>query len=59
MSPTYEYHCNQCATVFDTTRSYKERETNVNCPNCSQVSSRIYNTPSVVFKGSGFYKTGG
>jgi len=40
-------------------RSYQERETDVMCPQCSLKTSRVYNTPSIQFKGTGFYKTGG
>jgi len=57
--PTYDYNCLACDTTFETTRSYKERETEVVCPTCNQASTRIYSVGGIQFKGSGFYKTGG
>jgi putative FmdB family regulatory protein len=57
--PTYEYQCNKCEVNFDTVRSYRERETEVTCPTCGLVSTRVYSTPSIQFKGTGFYSTGG
>ena len=57
--PTYEYKCNQCEHMFETIRSYRERETEINCPQCGMTSSRVYSAPAVQFKGTGFYSTGG
>jgi putative FmdB family regulatory protein len=57
--PTYEYKCNQCEHMFETIRSYRERETEIDCPKCGLASTRVYSAPAVVFKGTGFYSTGG
>jgi putative FmdB family regulatory protein len=57
--PTYEYKCNQCEHTFETIRSYRERETEIDCPKCGLASTRVYSAPAVVFKGTGFYSTGG
>ena len=57
--PTYEYRCNGCEHLFETTRSYREKETEVICPKCTMHSTRVYSVPAVQFKGSGFYSTGG
>lgn len=55
--PTYEYLCNKCNTVIEVKRSYSERETEIICPNCNLASSRVYSTPGIQFKGTGFYRT--
>ena len=57
--PTYEYRCNKCMSYIQVSRSYNETETDVICPKCNLKSSRIYSAPGIVFKGTGFYKTGG
>ena len=55
--PTYEYRCNNCMSFIVLSRKVEERDEEVTC-NCGYTSSRIYNTPSIRFKGSGFYSTG-
>ena len=54
----YEYRCNKCLTHIVLSRKVEERDNEVTCV-CGNTSSRIYNTPSIRFKGSGFYSTGG
>jgi len=56
--PTYEYRCHKCLSLTILNRKTEERDEEVSCP-CGQNSSRIYSTPAVKFKGSGFYSTGG
>ena len=56
--PTYEYRCNKCMAHQEITRSVDERDDVVTCI-CGHTSTRIYNTPSIRFNGSGFYSTGG
>jgi putative FmdB family regulatory protein len=56
--PTYEYRCNKCMSQQELTRAVDERDEEVSCP-CGNVSTRIYNTPSIRFNGSGFYSNGG
>lgn len=55
--PLYEYRCGKCERLIEVERSYQERETDVICPQCGLKSSRVYNPTSIVFKGTGFYKT--
>jgi putative FmdB family regulatory protein len=57
--PIYEYRCNQCMSFVQVSRSYDDQETEIICPKCDLVTTRVYNTPSIQFKGTGFYKTGG
>lgn len=40
-------------------RSIDERDEPVKCITCGLESTRVYNTPGIQFKGTGFYKTGG
>lgn len=57
--PTYEYRCNKCMATQEFSRSIDERDEPVKCMACGLESSRVYNTPGIQFKGTGFYKTGG
>jgi len=54
--PTYEYRCNKCQAVYVLSRSVDERSHDVNCV-CGNKTDRVFNSFSVKFKGSGFYKT--
>ena len=56
MSPTYEYRCNKCLSFTVLRREQDERDDEVTCV-CGNNSDRIYNVPSIQFKGSGFYRT--
>ena len=56
--PTYEYRCRKCHSLIVLSRKAEERDEEISCP-CGQVSSRIYSSPAVQFKGTGFYSTGG
>jgi predicted nucleic acid-binding Zn ribbon protein len=42
-------------------RSMNEEQTDFLCsaPECQEQLKRVYSTPGVLFKGSGFYSTGG
>lgn len=57
--PIYEYRCNNCMSHIQVTRSYTDTETDIVCPKCDLKTSRVYSAPGIVFKGTGFYKTGG
>lgn len=56
--PTYEYRCGKCNALTVIPRTIDERDDEVKC-SCGFKSTRIYNTPGIQFKGTGFYKTGG
>lgn len=57
--PTYEYKCTGCDNLVVLNRKVDERDEEVTCDKCGNTSSRIYNSPSIQFKGTGFYSTGG
>lgn len=59
--PTYEYKCNVdnggCGYKFEMLQSYKEKPLE-KCPKCEQSKlSKVFSSPAVVFKGTGFYET--
>jgi putative FmdB family regulatory protein len=54
--PIYDYHCDHCGHVFSAVQSFKDEALKV-CPNCGKLPRRLMSTPSIVFKGSGWYKT--
>lgn len=54
--PTYDYRCEHCGHEFSVVRSFTEGELEV-CPNCGRRPTRLMSLPSIVFKGSGWYKT--
>lgn len=56
---TYEFICEVCNELTTTSQSMKEDLVVPDCPKCNLRMNRIYNTPGIQFKGTGFYKTGG
>jgi len=58
--PTYVYRCEKCKSVFDffeESPKNKKDDSEMFCPECGLLLKRIYNVPSVVYKGKGFYTT--
>jgi putative FmdB family regulatory protein len=55
--PVYSFVCSECGNHFDQRRSFQESDGNVVCPNGHKNVRREYSSPSVVFKGSGWYST--
>ena len=53
----YPYKCNQCGIEFDVERSIHAEASAPNCPECKVEMVRVYTTPSIQFRGSGFYST--
>ncbi len=54
--PIYDYRCDHCGHVFSAVKSFTDEAIMV-CPNCGKRPRRLITTPSIVFKGSGWYKT--
>jgi putative FmdB family regulatory protein len=55
--PTYSYECQACGTKFDQYQKFEDKPI-TKCPNCKRNKVRRVFTPaSIVFKGSGWYKT--
>lgn len=54
--PTFDFTCTACNTIFEKTLSFGVK-TKPACPQCgSKKTEKMLSMPSVVFKGSGFYK---
>jgi len=58
--PTYEYVCEKEHRVIQD-RKIEDRDIISTCsaPLCNYLLERVYSAPSISFKGSGFYSTGG
>jgi len=54
--PTYEYLCQTCSHRFETWQKMTD-DPLTTCPECESPIRRVLYPASVVFKGSGFYKT--
>ena len=53
----YPYRCNECGIEFDVERSIHAEASAPFCPECKVEMWRVYITPPIQFKGSGFYST--
>lgn len=54
---TYEYECVGDGQVITIERPISEPEGEYACDLCGAKLVRVWSTPAVQFKGSGFYKT--
>ncbi len=54
--PTYEYRCGTCEKTFEVVQSFHDEPLS-SCPTCGSPVRKVFSTPGIVFKGSGFYKT--
>lgn len=54
--PTYGYRCQTCGSEFDVWQRMTDPP-QAACPSCSGAGARLFFPASIVFKGSGFYKT--
>ncbi len=57
--PTYAYRCLDDKTLLELSRNVNNRDDLVECPQCNNTMVREYQPNPVIFKGSGFYSTGG
>jgi putative FmdB family regulatory protein len=57
--PIYEYACVECDKSDEITRGFHDPEVIPPCPLCGYKMARVYQSPGVQFKGTGFYSTGG
>lgn len=57
--PTFDFQCAKCKTVFEFTRPFGS-SVNPPCTKCkSKKTAKLFTTPTIVFKGEGWYKTEG
>ena len=54
--PLYEYECNACAHRFEVIQKYSDAPIEV-CPKCGSAVTKLFSSPAIQFKGSGFYLT--
>ena len=52
--PTYQYKCQRCATTLDYTNPINAPTNAPTCLLCGQITTRIYTTPAISFKGTGW-----
>ena len=54
--PIYEYQCTQCSERHEIIQRISD-EPLQHCPKCSGPLKKLFSSPAIQFKGSGFYKT--
>lgn len=54
--PIYEYRCRDCGESLEVRQAFTDGAL-TECPNCSGSLRKLFSTPGISFKGSGFYKT--
>jgi putative FmdB family regulatory protein len=52
--PIYDYKCNTCDLKMSVIRKIDEKERTPLCANCVKDLVRVYDTPAVTFKGTGW-----
>ncbi len=53
--PRYDFVCAECGTKFEKQIPFSGSQPDVTCPRGHRAVRRIYSSPQVVFKGSGWY----
>jgi putative FmdB family regulatory protein len=54
--PIYEYQCNECSERREVIQSFSDAPPS-ECPSCGGTMKKLFSSPAIQFKGSGFYKT--
>jgi putative FmdB family regulatory protein len=54
--PLYEYECESCGHRFEVIHKYSDPPIAV-CPKCGGEVRKLFSSPAIQFKGSGFYIT--
>ncbi len=54
--PLYEYHCDACGRQFELIRKFSDLPLD-KCPHCGSAVRKLFSSPAIQFKGSGFYIT--
>src|SRR6478609_5543679 len=54
--PLYEYECEACAHRFERIQKYSDPPLET-CPKCGSKVRKLFSSPAIQFKGSGFYIT--
>src|SRR5437773_8824915 len=54
--PLYEYECDACGHRFEKIQKYSDPLQDT-CPKCGGAVHKLFSSPAIQFKGSGFYIT--
>jgi len=54
--PLYEYECDACGRRFERIQKFSDPLVTV-CPTCGGAVHKLFSSPAIQFKGSGFYIT--
>ena len=54
--PLYEYQCDQCAHRFEVIQKFSDAPVEV-CPKCGGPVKKLFSSPAIQFKGTGWYIT--
>jgi putative FmdB family regulatory protein len=54
--PLYEYQCTQCSKRHEIIQKFSDPPM-AQCPSCGGDVKKLFSSPAIQFKGSGFYKT--
>ena len=54
--PLYEYECDACGHRFEVIQKFSDPLADT-CPNCKGTVHKLFSSPAIQFKGSGFYIT--
>ena len=54
--PTYQYACTSCGEQLEVVQKFTDDPLTV-CPSCGNSLRKVFSPVSIVFKGSGFYRT--
>lgn len=54
--PLYEYQCDRCGQRFEAIRKFSDPPVE-KCPSCGGTVRKLFSSPAIQFKGSGFYIT--
>jgi putative FmdB family regulatory protein len=54
--PIYEYECTACSDRHEVIQRFSDPAI-THCPKCGGVVRKLFSSPAIQFKGSGFYKT--
>lgn len=54
--PLYEYQCESCEHRFEVIQKFSDAPIDV-CPKCGSAVRKLFSSPAIQFKGSGWYIT--
>ena len=54
--PLYEYQCEKCAHRFEVIQKFSDAPIEV-CPKCGGAVKKLFSSPAIQFKGTGWYIT--